>query len=117
LREGQSAREMMAMSAKALRGGEAGGGVGMTQATVRADKSERPDVGDEQAGNDPTDEVQRDADLKEVAEAIATGTIDHHVGLIAHGQGEGRGGSDGDGHDEGPRTDTDLMSKCHDDGN
>jgi hypothetical protein len=60
--------------------------------------SKRPDQRDQQAGNHPANQVERDADLEKVRKFVTARTIDHHVGLIAHGQCESRGRRHRDRH-------------------
>src|SRR3712207_7205669 len=41
------------------------------------------------SGDDPEEEVERDAHPQEVGEPVAAGPVDHHVRLVADRRGEG----------------------------
>ena len=62
----------------------------------------------EEYGDDPEDEVERNAELREIAEAVAAGTVDHRVGLIAKGGREAGGYGEGDGNKEWTRIDAET---------
>src|SRR5690554_4105423 len=65
--------------------------------------SERPEYRDEDHSQYPEDQVQRQAHLDEVHEAVAAGAVDHGIGLVAHRCGKTGGGGEGDGDEEGGR--------------
>lgn len=62
---------------------------------------ERPEHGDQEGGYQPKDDGEGEAGTEEVAEFVASGTVNEGIGLVADRGREAGGGAEHDGDDKG----------------